>query len=184
MERGSHQTVRLEKGQHTSPQRGVCVMELASMLAGERFTDRPRSVSPCIAAVLRGYNDGLDDERRQTLKRFAAATVGTAAGKDVERQRRRCVRAELVDPDRRWGAFVALSLRLHAVTPTALGRLVGDRVASSDDDALHARTLALVDKLIAMGGDGRAAEDWMPRRLSEGQAHRWGRESEPPVRDR
>jgi hypothetical protein len=42
-------------------------MELASMLAGERFSDRPRSVSRALAAFLRGYNDLLDDKRRQDL---------------------------------------------------------------------------------------------------------------------
>jgi hypothetical protein len=34
------------RGQHANPERGVCVMELASMLAGEPFTDHPRSVCP------------------------------------------------------------------------------------------------------------------------------------------
>ena len=33
----SHQTVRLARGKHSSPRDGVCVMELASMLAGEQF---------------------------------------------------------------------------------------------------------------------------------------------------
>src|SRR5690349_12927220 len=48
----SFQTVHLKRGRHLSPDHGVCVMELASMLSGERFTDRPRSVSPVIAAFL------------------------------------------------------------------------------------------------------------------------------------
>ena len=49
----SHQTVRLGRGKHASPTDGVCVMELSSMLAGERFSDRPRSVCPVIASLLR-----------------------------------------------------------------------------------------------------------------------------------
>src|SRR5689334_2748249 len=84
----SHQSVRLTAGRHTGPDHGACVMELASMLAGERFSDRPDSVSPALAAVLRGYNDGLDDERRQSLKRLAAASVGTRADRRTERRRR------------------------------------------------------------------------------------------------
>ena len=63
----SHQTVRLSPGRHGRPEDGVCVMELASMLAGERFSDRPRSVCPVIAAFLRSYNDQVDDRRRQDL---------------------------------------------------------------------------------------------------------------------
>jgi len=49
----SHQTVSLSKGKHSGPDQGACVMELASMLAGESFNDRPRSVDRAIAAFLR-----------------------------------------------------------------------------------------------------------------------------------
>jgi hypothetical protein len=62
-------------------------MELASMLAGERFSDRPATASPVIAALLRTYNDGLDDRRRQDLYPLAAVIVGTAGGRGVERER-------------------------------------------------------------------------------------------------
>src|SRR5689334_88433 len=88
----SYQTVRLAAGQHRGPDDGVCVMELASMLAGERFSDRPRSVSRTLAAVMRGYNDGLDDDRRQQLKGYASAAIGTSGGWATERRRRRMVR--------------------------------------------------------------------------------------------
>ena len=82
-----YQTVRLSRGKHSSPDEGACVMELASMLAGERFSDRPRSVSPVIAAFLRGYNDLVDERRRQDLIRYAAEAVGTAASEEVEHAR-------------------------------------------------------------------------------------------------
>src|SRR4051812_14475069 len=62
-------------------------MELASMLAHEPFSDRPPSVSPTIGAFLRTYNDGLDDERRQDLYAVAAAVVGSARGRGIERRR-------------------------------------------------------------------------------------------------
>src|SRR3954447_3193977 len=77
----NYQTVRLAPGRHMRPDDGVCVMELASMLGGEPLTDRPRSVSPVLAALLRGYNDGLDADRRQSLKHHAAASLGTARGR-------------------------------------------------------------------------------------------------------
>ena len=73
----TYQTVKLAKGKHAAPHQGVCVMELASMLAGERFSDHPRSVSRVVAAFMRGYNDVLDDDRRQNLYEYAARTVGT-----------------------------------------------------------------------------------------------------------
>jgi hypothetical protein len=62
-------------------------MELASMLAGESFSDRPASTSPVIAAFLRTYNDGVDDERRQDLYPLASLIVGTAGSRAVERER-------------------------------------------------------------------------------------------------
>src|SRR4051794_4115773 len=73
----SFQTVRLTRGSHLAARQGACVMELASMLAGERFSDHPRAVCPVIAAVLRAYNDGTDDERRQDLYRLASEAIGT-----------------------------------------------------------------------------------------------------------
>ena len=71
----SHQTVRLRRGKHASPEKGVCVMELASMLAGEPFSDRPQAVCPVIGAYLRSYNDVVDDERRQDLYRYASEAI-------------------------------------------------------------------------------------------------------------
>ena len=83
----SHQTVKLARGKHPSSDHGVCVMELASMLAGEPFTDHPRSVCPVIGAFLRSYNDRLDERWRQDLYEFAAKVVGTRSTRAVERQR-------------------------------------------------------------------------------------------------
>ena len=62
-------------------------MELASMLADEPFSDRPRNASAVIGAFLRTYNDGLDDERRQDLYPLASLIVGSAGRRSVERER-------------------------------------------------------------------------------------------------
>jgi hypothetical protein len=154
-----HQTIRLSKGKHASPGEGACVMELASMLAGEPFSDRPASVCPVIAGFMRAYNDRIDDERRQDLYRYAADVVDTRAAPDVEHAReRRCLEwAEGMRRQRprplRWigrggtgsvdrrlgldaaGTYAARSIRRH-----------GERT--------HAAALALVDELIAMGRRG------------------------------
>ena len=53
----STSSVRLEPGRHRSPGDGVCVVELASMIAGEKFTDRPNCVCPVIGSFLRCWND-------------------------------------------------------------------------------------------------------------------------------
>jgi len=83
----SHQTVRLGAGRHPRPGQVVCVMELASMLAGERFGDRPVCVCPVLGAILRAYNDNVDDRRRQDLYRFAADAVDTRRDYRVQRRR-------------------------------------------------------------------------------------------------
>lgn len=57
------------------------------MLAHEPFTDRPGATSPVIGALLRTYNDGLDDERRQDLYPLASLVVGTAGSRALERER-------------------------------------------------------------------------------------------------
>ncbi|HMJ03018.1 MAG TPA: hypothetical protein VK506_08745 [Conexibacter sp.] len=157
----NHQTVRLSKGKHASPGEGACVMELASMLAGEPFSDRPASVCPVIAGFMRAYNDRVDDERRQDLYRYASEVVGSRAAPDVEHAReRRCLewadgmrrqrprplrwiaRGGTGSVDRRLGldaagTFAARSIRRH-----------GDRT--------HAAALELLDELVAMGRDAVA----------------------------
>src|SRR4051794_31342934 len=83
----SHQTIRLKRGRHVSPAAGACVMEVASMLSDEPFTDEPGCVCPVIAEFLRTYNDQVDDERRQDLYAYAALVVDTRDGAAVERGR-------------------------------------------------------------------------------------------------
>lgn len=73
----SFQTLRLSRGRHERPEDGTCVAELVSMLAEERYSDRPRCACPALAAFLRGYNDALDDDRRQDLFALASELVGS-----------------------------------------------------------------------------------------------------------
>src|SRR3954451_5152005 len=88
----SHQTVRLARGRHRSPDQGACAVELASMLGGERFSDRPKCVSRVVAAFLRNYNDHVYDSRRQDLFEYASLAVGTRASRRVEVERaQRCL---------------------------------------------------------------------------------------------
>jgi len=83
----SPRTVRLARGDHRSPEEGVCVMELASMLAEEPFTHRPRSVCPVVAAFLRTYNDQLRHVARQELYPYAALVLDSRRDPDVARRR-------------------------------------------------------------------------------------------------
>jgi hypothetical protein len=80
----TYQTVHLERGSHACPEDGVCVMELASMLAGEPFTDEPRCVCKIIGRVLRAYDDVVDNRRRQDLYEYASLVVGTSDTDEIE----------------------------------------------------------------------------------------------------
>ena len=146
----SHQTLRLGRGAHRSPGGGACAVELASLLAGEPFGDRPASVSPVLAAFVRGYNDALDDARRQDLLGVAAAIVQTAGDAAVEDERRALCDAwsrTLWGGSRvRWLLRPRYADRDHVVE--AAGRDSARRVRGGDD-ALHDKALAFVTALAA-----------------------------------
>lgn len=151
----SHQTVKLGRGKHASPQHGACVMELASMLAGERFSDRPVSVCPVIGSLLRAYNDSSDETRRQDLYVFAARVVGSRGSAEVQRLRADRLSAWIAARQpTRWQRLSSLlgfcaSSGLHAAQIESLGpRAVN--VISRHTEETHAAVLALVDELLAI----------------------------------
>jgi hypothetical protein len=80
--------VRLTDGGHSSPREGVCVVELASLIAKEEFSDRPRCVCPVIGAFLRGWNDRAPYAERQRLSPYAERIVGSRGSPRVTRERR------------------------------------------------------------------------------------------------
>jgi hypothetical protein len=80
--------VRLEPGRHRSPKDGVCVVELASMIGGEKFTDRPDCVCPVIGSFLRSWNDRAGYADRQRLHQYASRVVGTGGYRRISKTRR------------------------------------------------------------------------------------------------
>jgi hypothetical protein len=80
--------VRLTEGGHSSPREGVCVVELASLIAEEEFSDRPHCVCPVIGAFLRGWNDRAPYAERQRLGPYAARIVGSRGDRRITRERR------------------------------------------------------------------------------------------------
>jgi hypothetical protein len=152
----SHQTIKLTRGRHSSPEHGACVMELASMLAGESFSDHPRSVSRPLASFLRGYNDLVDDRRRADLYRYASQTVGTAGSTEVEQAR---VARLLAWGDESWRRRAARSplermrfRRAHkdrSSDPEPAGTYAVHAIGKVTDET-HAGAVALLDALIGM----------------------------------
>jgi hypothetical protein len=168
----NYQTIKLSRGRHSSPEHGACVMELASMLAGEGFTDHPRSVSRPIASFMRGYNDLLDDRRRADLYRYAAQTVGTAGLPPVEDAR---VARLLAWADEHWQRRASRSLiermrmrralKERSNDPEPAGTYAVHAIGKVSDE-VHASALALVDELIAMGTSARG-EMMVPRQTED-----------------
>jgi hypothetical protein len=148
----SHQTVRLERGSHSSPEDGVCVIELSSMLAGEPLSDRPASVCPVLAQLLRTYNDGVDDERRQALYSCAALVVGSRADEDVERRRAERLREAILGGcQRRTGLKrVLLGPTMPKAAPRDCATYAARALLAESDRGLP-RLLALVTELVDIG---------------------------------
>ncbi|HEX2259303.1 MAG TPA: hypothetical protein VHJ40_06115 [Actinomycetota bacterium] len=74
----------LERGKHHSPEQGFNVLEAVSRMNRERFTDKPKLVSPVIGAFLREFNDALDDDTRQKLKDYVPRIYKSLLSDDVE----------------------------------------------------------------------------------------------------
>jgi hypothetical protein len=66
----------ISRGRHLEPEDGGCIMEIASLLAGERWSDAPRCTHPLLAAVARLVNDEVGDETRQKLLPLVPDLVG------------------------------------------------------------------------------------------------------------
>ena len=66
----------LSRGKHRSPRRGACFMELASYLAGERWSDHPACTHPLLAALARDVNDHLSDAARPRIASLIPEVIG------------------------------------------------------------------------------------------------------------
>jgi hypothetical protein len=67
---------QLSRGKHRSPRKGACFMELASYLAGERWSDRPACTHPLLAALARLVNDHTTDAGRSDLAPLVPSVIG------------------------------------------------------------------------------------------------------------
>ena len=72
----------LSRGKHRSPRTGACFMELASYLAGERWSDHPACTHPLLAAVARDVNDYISDAGRARLAGLIPSVIGLT-GEDL-----------------------------------------------------------------------------------------------------
>jgi len=120
----------LSAGKHRNPRKGACFMEMASFLAGERWSDHPRCTHPLLASMARLVNDALDDDERPRIAELVPDVVGVTSsdfGVDVAIATRAAAAALPIAPQ----------TRQHVL---AVGLLTARRVAGSlpADPALEA----------------------------------------------
>lgn len=66
----------LSRGRHRNPRKGACFMEMASYLAGERWSDHPACTHPLLAGLARLVNDYTSDEARPRLAVLVPSVIG------------------------------------------------------------------------------------------------------------
>ena len=66
----------LSAGRHRNPRKGACFMEMASFLAGERWSDHPKCTHPLLASLARMVNDCLSDADRPRIAGRIPDVVG------------------------------------------------------------------------------------------------------------
>jgi hypothetical protein len=175
--------LRLEPGSHRSPNDGVCVVELASMIAGEPFSDRPGCVCRVLGSFLRSWNDRAGYADRQRLYPYASRVVGTGGYRRISRIRRDiCLSYAGADlehgPLRRalarlrmrgriaWAVGLGSALRLKSGAGAYAARVCFARGGSD-------QAFALLDRLLDVGSSPTAQHaptlpsGWVPGSLEE-----------------
>ena len=66
----------LSRGKHRNSRKGACFMEMASYLAGERWSDHPGCTHPLVATVARLVNDYTTDDHRSRLAELIPSVIG------------------------------------------------------------------------------------------------------------
>jgi hypothetical protein len=69
----------LSSGRHRNPRKGACFMELASVLAGEKWSDHPRCTQPLLGDLARWVNDCTSDDERSRLAVLIPDVVGVVS---------------------------------------------------------------------------------------------------------
>ena len=152
---------KLARGRHRNPRRGACFMEMASYLAGERWSDHPKCTHSLLAALARLVNDNTPDGDRQELTPLIPSVIG------------------LDSDDPRWNVVIARRAAAAALPIAAEPRQRALAVGLLTCARLLARLDGRVDLADAESDDEVAAEALASAPL----AWRWARDySDKPDR--
>ena len=131
----------LSRGKHRNPRRGACFMEMASFLAGERWSDHPPCTHPLLANLARLVNDIVTDEWRPRLIPWIPSVIGLTSH-DLHVDATIALRSALA------ALPIASASRQHAL---ATGVLACERVLAELDGRdpyyLSPRTRAALDEV-------------------------------------
>jgi len=160
----------LSRGSHRSPRKGACFMELASYLAGERWSDHPACTHPLLAALARDVNDCVSDEARTRLAPLIPRVIG------------------LNGDDERVDAWIARSAALSALPHVAFAKqgvaVVGLLSCERYLNVLAGRDeWVLSDETLAVLRSYPQALEWARKvpALSEGSTTVFRRRSAPTI---
>ena len=149
----------------------MCVLELASVLAGEDFQPVPVLGVPGDRRFPPLLYDLVDDAARQELIPRAAAVVGSCAGTRVQRRRARLCRvwvAEVARPGfwrRPFWTLLALRSSSRNFAAATYAALVAVDGATARER--HGAALDLVDRMLEVGR-GRARADELAAIIAAG----------------
>jgi len=125
----------LGRGKHRSPRHGACFMELASLLAGERWSDNPACTHRLLSKIARDVNDRTSDSARHGLAMLIPSVINlTSDDPQVDvRIAHRCATVALPVVAERPRRIMTMALRVceHMLTKHDGWRPVFGRQAAS-----------------------------------------------------
>jgi hypothetical protein len=138
--------VPVAPGRHPVAGDEGCLMELASAVAREPWSDHPACVHPVLAAVARAVNDRVGDAAREWLAPLVPQLIGTAdTGPDGRPGPERCAELVLLCARTALRLSPFMAAEMESARLTALSVL--SRHAGTNGTPVRRRTTALLDRL-------------------------------------
>jgi hypothetical protein len=131
----------LSRGKHRNPRRGACFMEMASFLAGERWSDHPACTHPLLAHLARIVNDSVTDQGRTKLIPLIPAVIGLSSD-DVRMDAAIALRSALA------ALPIAAVARQHVLATAVIAcERVLSEMEGSDPDSLSPQSRQALDQV-------------------------------------
>ena len=131
----------LSRGKHRNARRGACFMEMASFLAGERWSDHPSCTHPLLAGLARLVNDTVSDPWRPRLIPLIPSVIGLTSD-DLHVDAEIALRSALV------ALPVASAARQHVLATAVLAcERVFAELDGRDPDSVSPRSRDVLDEV-------------------------------------